>query len=327
VATRDGLDELPVPGETYLGTLDALVGLIEERPGDRTGHSASVARLCARICEKLELASAQTQSVVIAAYLHDLGVSPASHVTAFEVARGRHGRRKARETSLVPLRLLGAASLPQPVIDAIRHRCERFDRRGIPKGLVGHELPLGARILGVAESYVDLTDGKRGPSGPKCAPDDACDALAEHAGGAFDPAIIECLRAIVAEEGHETRTTAPRKAIARDRSGRSWGRGVKGSLQEMALTDVIQVLANGRKNGRLEVRSGALHGELRFQQGSIHDARFGRLEGAEAVYGILRLTEGEFALETETGYVDDLIGIPTHHLLLEAMRRMDEERR
>jgi hypothetical protein len=95
----------------------------------------------------------------------------------------------------------------------------------------------------------------------------------------------------------------------------------------MALPDLIQILANGRKDGRLEVRSGMLHGEMRFQQGSIHDARFGDLEGAEAVYGILRLTDGEFALEPETVPVDDLIGIPTHHLLLEAMRRMDEDRR
>ena len=37
-----------------------------------------------------------------------------------------------------------------------------------------------------------------------------------------------------------------------------------------------------------------------FQDGSIHDARFGDLGGAEAVYGILRLMEGDFALEPDT---------------------------
>jgi hypothetical protein len=45
------------------------------------------------------------------------------------------------------------------------------------------------------------------------------------------------------------------------------------------------------------------------------------------VYGILRLTEGEFALEPDSGPVEDVIGVPTHHLLLEAMRRLDEEQR
>jgi hypothetical protein len=90
---------------------------------------------------------------------------------------------------------------------------------------------------------------------------------------------------------------------------------------------LIQILANGRKSGRLLVTSGTLHGEMFFQHGSIHDATFGDLRGAEAVYGILRLAEGDFALEPDDTPVEDAIGIPTHHLLLEAMRRLDEEQR
>jgi hypothetical protein len=95
----------------------------------------------------------------------------------------------------------------------------------------------------------------------------------------------------------------------------------------MALPDVIQILANGRKSGRLKVRSGMLKGELMFQDGSIHDARFGELSRAEAVYELLRLTDGDFTLEPQTTPVPDVIGIPTHHLLLEAMRRLDEDLR
>ena len=60
---------------------------------------------------------------------------------------------------------------------------------------------------------------------------------------------------------------------------------------------------------------------------SIHDAIFGDLTGADAVYGILRLTDGDFVLDPEMAPVDDKIGIPTHHLLLEAMRRLDESGR
>ena len=117
------------------------------------------------------------------------------------------------------------------------------------------------------------------------------------------------------------------RAIANSQAAKPGGRGVAGSLQEMALPDVIQILANGRKSGRLQVRSESLEGEMMFQDGSIHDARFGDLTGAEAVYGILRLTDGDFALEPDANQVEDVIGIPTQHLLLEAMRRLDEEAR
>ena len=123
---------------------------------------------------------------------------------------------------------------------------------------------------------------------------------------------------VVAKAGRIVGDTPPKK---------TGGRGVSGSLQEMSLPDVIQILANGRKSGRLQVSSGSLHGEMMFQDGSIHDAKFGDLQGAEAVYGILRLTEGDFALEPDDTPVEDAIGIPTHHLLLEAMRRLDEEQR
>ena len=117
------------------------------------------------------------------------------------------------------------------------------------------------------------------------------------------------------------------RVIANSHAQKPGGRGVSGSLEDMALPDVIQILANGRKNGLLKVSSGRLQGELMFQGGLIHDARFGDLAGAEAVYRILRLTEGDFALESDTTPVEDVIGIPTHHLLLEAMRRLDEEQR
>jgi hypothetical protein len=95
----------------------------------------------------------------------------------------------------------------------------------------------------------------------------------------------------------------------------------------MALPDLLQILANGRKSGILKVSCGASQGELMFEDGSIHDARYGDLVGAEAVYGVLRLTDGDFTLEPVSGPVDDVIGVPTQHLLLEAMRRLDEEQR
>ena len=117
------------------------------------------------------------------------------------------------------------------------------------------------------------------------------------------------------------------RIIEAARNQKSGPRGISGSLQEMGLPDVIQILANGRKSGKLQVRSGTLKGEMMFQDGFIHDAILGDLSGADAVYAILRLTQGDFALDPTMDPIEDRIGVPTHHLLLEAMRRMDEEAR
>jgi response regulator RpfG family c-di-GMP phosphodiesterase len=381
------------------------------------------------------------QGILVAAYLHDVGVSADSHVTPFDVAIDGNNREVARRIYTAPIRLLESVALPKTAVDALRHRYERFDGTGFPERLSGKNIPLGARVLAVAESYIELTQGQSHALGKRLQAEEACDALEPHKGTAFDPAVLDWLRHIVLDEGMKTQIMSTRnrvlivdpdpeetavlevqfagqgyevaiersvagalrcldaekydvvvsevslpdgqgfdllrrmressharvplmfvtseraqssvnrglelgaadyvvkpasagvvvakasRVIADSRTKKPGGRGVSGSLQEMALPDLIQILGNGRKSGLLRVQSGTLRGELMFQDGSIHDARFGDLGGAEAVYGILRLMEGDFELEADNTPVKDVIGIPTHHLLLEAMRRLDEDQR
>jgi len=433
--------DLAVDPEVYLETLAVLVTLIEQLNQDRGGHSMRVARVSQQVGERIRLTKPQIQGILIAAYLHDLGVSAESHVTLFDVAHEQSNREAARRIYTAPLRLLESVTLPKTAVDALRHRFEQFDGQGFPERLSGKNIPLGARVLAVAESYVELTQSSANAFGRRLAAQDACDALEAHKGLSFDPAVVDWLRHIVLDDGMKSQimsnrhralivdpdpeetavlevqfashgyevtiersieaalrclnrekydvvvsevrladgqgfdllrrmregsnaqvplmfVTAERaqssvnrglelgaadyvvkpasaavvaakasRIISESRVKKPGGRGVSGSLQEMSLPDVIQILANGRKSGRLKVRGGTLQGELMFQDGSIHDARLGDLAGAEAVYGILRLVEGDFELEPESRSVEDVIGIPTHHLLLEAMRRLDEEQR
>ena len=433
--SQDG--DLKVDPRVYLETLKVLVTLIEQLNRDRGGHSTRVARLCEQLGERIRLTKPQVQGILIAAYLHDVGVSNESHLTPLDVASDEAKCDLARRVYTAPIRLLESVALPETAHDALRHRYECFDGRGFPERLSGKNIPLGARVLAVAESYIDLTQSQRSAAGRRLAAEDACDLLDQHKGTTFDPAVLDWLRHIVLDDGLKTQllasrnrvlivdpdpeetsvlevrfaeqgyevmierdlTTALRRLDAENfdvvvsevqlsdgdgfallkrmrenghkvplmfltaqrdqsfvhrgldlgaadyvvkpasaavvaakagriieeaRSQKPGGRGVSGSLQEMGLPDVIQILANGRKDGRLKVRSGNLRGEMMFQGGSIHDAVFGDLTGADAVYEILRLTEGDFALDPTTEPIEDRIGIPAHHLLLEAMRRMDE---
>ena len=434
-------DDLTVDPEVYLETLSVLVTLIEQLSRDRGGHSMRVARICQQVGERIRLTKAQVQGILIAAYLHDVGVSADSHVTPFDVALDEAKRDVARRIYTAPTRLLESVALPTIAVDALRHRYERFDGKGFPERLSGKDIPLGARVLAVVESYTDLTQSNENALGRRVTAEEACDALEPHKGTSFDPAVVDWLRHIVLDDGMQSQILSTRnralivdpdpeetavlevqfagqgyevaiersvegalrcldaetydvvvsevhladgqgfdllrriresahvkvplmfvtseraqssvnrglelgaadyvvkpasaavvvakasRVIADSRTKKPGGRGVSGSLQEMSLPDVIQILGNGRKSGRLKVSSGTLRGELMFQEGLIHDARFGDLGGAEAVYGILRLVEGDFELEPDMTPVEDVIGIPTHHLLLEAMRRLDEEQR
>ncbi|MGB5813516.1 MAG: HD domain-containing phosphohydrolase [Polyangiales bacterium] len=441
LAAPSAADDSQIAPSVYLETLNVLVTMVEQLQRERGGHSTRVSRLCEQIGRRIRLTEEQVRGILIAAHLHDVGVAVESHVTPLDLALDPNKRDLARRIYNAPLRLFESVALPETARSALRHRYECFDGTGFPERQSGKGIPLGARVLAVSESYVDLTQSANNAAGRRLSAEDACDWLDKHRGTTFDPAVVDWLRHVVLDDGVETQILASRNrvlivdpdpeetavlevrfaeqgyevAIERDaeaalrlvdaenfdvivsevvlgtqsgfdfmqrarqrghtkvpwmfltgqrdqasvnrglglgaadyvvkpaspavvaakagrlieeaRNQKSGPRGVSGSLQEMSLPDVIQILANGRKSGLLRVRSGTLTGEMMFQDGSVHDAVFGDLAGADAVYGILRLTEGDFALNPTSGPIEDRIGIPTHHLLLEAMRRMDEEAR
>lgn len=104
-------------------------------------------------------------------------------------------------------------------------------------------------------------------------------------------------------------------------------RGVSGSLTEMGLPDMVQVLWHGRKTGSLKIRSGQEQGEIHFVQGMIYNALWMTQRGEEAFYAMLRLTEGTFALDPNFKAESQVIQGSPEALLLEGMRRLDEDER
>jgi response regulator RpfG family c-di-GMP phosphodiesterase len=104
-------------------------------------------------------------------------------------------------------------------------------------------------------------------------------------------------------------------------------RGVSGSLGEMGLPDMVQVLWHGRKTGFLKIRSQSERGEIHFVSGQIYNAMWGNLRGEEAFYAMLKLKDGTFALDPNMKAEAQVIQASPEALLLEGMRRLDEDAR
>jgi response regulator RpfG family c-di-GMP phosphodiesterase len=118
------------------------------------------------------------------------------------------------------------------------------------------------------------------------------------------------------------------RARARDAAP---GRRVVGSLAEMPVPDVVEVLAKGRKTGALRLSPSAQghtmpsRGDVWLDGGKIvHATCLPTLAGQEALFRLLRLREGEFAFEAGVPAPARSIDAPTEWLLLEALRRIDE---
>lgn len=103
--------------------------------------------------------------------------------------------------------------------------------------------------------------------------------------------------------------------------------GVAGSLSDMALPDLVQILHHGRKGGRLRVKSHGREGEVHFQDGRVSHAIVGDVSGEEAFYELLAFSEGTFALEPGFQPTEVTIQTSPDMLVLEGLRRLDERNR
>jgi response regulator RpfG family c-di-GMP phosphodiesterase len=102
------------------------------------------------------------------------------------------------------------------------------------------------------------------------------------------------------------------------------GGGVSGSLAEMSLPDLVQILWHGRKSGALRLRRGAESGEVHFAEGMVVNAMWGKLRGEDAFYAMLRISDGDFAFDPNYRAEEVVIQASPESLLLEGMRRLDE---
>ncbi len=101
-------------------------------------------------------------------------------------------------------------------------------------------------------------------------------------------------------------------------------RGVSGSLAEMGLPDVVQILWHGRKSCTIRLRTPRGTGDIGFSEGQIVDARYVGKRGEDAFYAMLTIKEGEFHIDADAVPTEQTIDVSPEGLLLEGMRRLDE---
>ena len=421
--------------EAFRDVVTRLMGFYDAHdPHANPGHPIHAARVAKVLAERCTTPLATTQALELAALMHDLGKGGVGHLSTFNVAQYAEHTAAAKRVYTNPLRVFEGSKLPADVGAAIQHMYERFDGRGFPLGQRGREIPLGARLLAVADAYADLSENPQNAYRRRLGPEEAAAVVATLAESAFDPAIVEALVQVVGvpssrvvlspawrevlvldpslddaallcapglEAGFRVRIAhapeAARVALAEARfdlllvdaddvpwrfleelvagvygvsipiaaSGRNLERatverfgllhavdvapkslspavlfdrlrvaldarraraetGQRGRLQDTELPDVIQTLVQGRKTGRLLVRTTRGSGEIHFSSGAIVDGYFGERVADEAVIAMVRVREGEFVFEPSFNPGAPRIRTTTEMLLLEAMRRLDE---
>lgn len=109
--------------------------------------------------------------------------------------------------------------------------------------------------------------------------------------------------------------------------GASRSRGVSGSLEEMGIPDIVQILHQGRKSGAVSLFADGETGAIYFREGAIVDVVWRGLRGEAAFYALVGISKGNFAIDPTAKAAEETVSASPEMLLLEGMRRLDESSR
>jgi putative nucleotidyltransferase with HDIG domain len=177
-----------------------LVEFIEAVDVHYPGHSSNVAVLSDMISRRLGLSDSERRNIHFGALLHDIGkvrIDPGLMRSTGPISA--EGRARLEQHPALGLEILKPITLWEEILAIIHAHHERWDGKGYPRGLAGDEIPLGARIVAVAEAYDVMTRPTPHPrdrheAGP-LAELEAC------SGTQFDPRIVRLFLAELREHG------------------------------------------------------------------------------------------------------------------------------
>lgn len=174
----------------FISAIESIVLVLQAKDEDTEDHSRRVSTYATTIARRLSLPDEEVENIRLAGVLHDIG-----KVGTSESILNKPGELTDEEGSQIRSHPLIAASILEPIaplkgiIPYIRHVHEAYNGRGYPDGLKGEEIPLGARIITVADAFDAMTSPR--PYRPAWDTDAVLAHLKEEAGKQFDPGVVE----------------------------------------------------------------------------------------------------------------------------------------
>lgn len=183
----------------YYETVRALTIAIEARDPATYGHSERVTDIAQRLADRLGLSEDRKEYLRFATVLHDIG-KIGVEASALDARHSREPdvRMFYEMHPIIGRSIIAPVEFLQPICAVALYHHERWDGTGFPEGLAGDDIPYEARLVAVVDAYDRMVHATGGEEGLH--PAEAFVAIADGAGVAFDPEIVEVFMKLRAEE-------------------------------------------------------------------------------------------------------------------------------
>lgn len=189
--------------EQFMNFVSALASSIDAKDPYTRGHSKRVTKYSLAIAQALEMDDKETEDLELAGYLHDVGkIGTPQEILEKPFALTQEEFDIVKKHPLNAVKILANLKNLRRVSSFILHHHERIDGAGYPHGLQGQDIPLGARILAVADSFDAITSDR--PYRKGAAVNQALAEIERNVGGQFDPQVVQVFTALVRDGEIET---------------------------------------------------------------------------------------------------------------------------
>ncbi|HZT78443.1 MAG TPA: diguanylate cyclase [Vicinamibacterales bacterium] len=225
--------------DVQLATIEALALAIEAKAGCTPDHIRSIQQYAGTLAVAAGLSDADVQAVRTAALLHDVGnMAVPEHILSKPEALTPEEFERIKIHPRVGAEILRRVPFGGPVADMVLAHHERWDGLGYPTGLRRDDIPLGARILAIADCFSTLQSDR--PYRPAHTEEGAIALLRQNAGTIFDPALVDLFIAQLT-----TATPAPAHAPAVDDTHPVALQDIAGAhREEQTLYELAQALGS-----------------------------------------------------------------------------------
>jgi len=188
--------------ELFYGSVSALSQAIDAKDGFTRGHADRVSRIAGAVAREMGLNERDIEQIELAGLLHDIGKIGVDDRILMKPSRLEPDEQELmRRHPMYGASILEPSAALRPLVPMVLSHHENYDGSGYPEGRKGEEIPLGSRIIIVADAYEAMTSDRIYRKAP--GHDRAMDQLNKYKGIQFDPKVVRAIEQLLAKRGPE----------------------------------------------------------------------------------------------------------------------------
>ncbi len=179
--------------ELFSGTIKAIMEALDAKDSYTSGRSKRITYCSVKIAEQLGLSKVDIGKIELAGMLHDIGMIGVSDDILYKIdALTQDEYEEIKKHINYSVKILEDIKQLKDVVEIIKCHHETYDGKGYPGGIKGEDIPMGARIISVADSFDSIVSDRRYRQ--KTNYEDALKEIETNAGTQFDPVVVKAFR-------------------------------------------------------------------------------------------------------------------------------------